>query len=119
MLGGILACIGMARIMLWQAIAGSYGSYALALAITVGLSLVGVVLWGQSLEHSFICAPRSQARSSQRLRTVCRHDGRCEWTYHLFHRCSGSSGRRPALTGIRRRVIAPARMNVGRKRKLD
>jgi magnesium transporter len=46
MLGGILACIGMARIMLWQAIAGSYGSYAFALAITVGLSLVGVVLWG-------------------------------------------------------------------------
>ena len=36
----------MARIMLWQAIAGSYGSYAFALAITVGLSLVGVVLWG-------------------------------------------------------------------------
>ena len=30
----------------WQVIAGSYGSFAVALAATVGLSLIGVVLWG-------------------------------------------------------------------------
>jgi magnesium transporter len=46
MLGIVLACLGVARIMLWQVIAGPYGSYAVYLAATVGLSLVGVVLWG-------------------------------------------------------------------------
>ena len=46
MIGVLLAGMGIARILLWQAIAGAYGSYAVALAITVALSLVGVVLWG-------------------------------------------------------------------------
>jgi magnesium transporter len=46
MLGVCLAFIGIARILLWQVIGGSYGSYAVALAVTVGLSLVGVVVWG-------------------------------------------------------------------------
>jgi magnesium transporter len=46
MLGVCLACIGIARILLWQVIGGWYGSYGVALALTVGLSLVGVVMWG-------------------------------------------------------------------------
>jgi magnesium transporter len=45
-LGVILAIIGIARISAWHAVAGAYGHYASALASTVGLSLVGVVLWG-------------------------------------------------------------------------
>jgi magnesium transporter len=49
MLGIVLACIGVLRIMLWQLIASPYGSYAAALAATVGLSLVGVVFWGTVL----------------------------------------------------------------------
>ncbi|HEV8123962.1 MAG TPA: magnesium transporter [Gemmatimonadales bacterium] len=45
-LGTILGCIGVLRILLWQAIWGMYGEHYLLVAITVGLSLVGVVTFG-------------------------------------------------------------------------
>lgn len=45
-LGLILATIGVARILLWQQLFHSYGEHSFALAITIGLSLVGVVTWG-------------------------------------------------------------------------
>ena len=45
-LGVLLASIGCARILLWQQLFGSYGEHAVAIAATVSLSLVGVVLWG-------------------------------------------------------------------------
>ena len=45
-LGLILAVLGLARVLLWQAVFHSYGDYALRLAFTVALSLVGVVSWG-------------------------------------------------------------------------
>jgi magnesium transporter len=45
-LGLILAAIGLARIVLWQAFFHSYGPHHLLLAITVAASLAGVVLWG-------------------------------------------------------------------------
>jgi magnesium transporter len=45
-LGLGLAAIGLARILLWQGLFGSYGSQAAQLAAIVGVSLVGVVLWG-------------------------------------------------------------------------
>jgi magnesium transporter len=45
-LGGILASIGLARILVWQGVFGTYGEHAALIAITVGISLVGVVTWG-------------------------------------------------------------------------
>lgn len=45
-LGVLLAMIGAVRILLWQGLFGSYGEHYLFLALTVSLSLVGVVLWG-------------------------------------------------------------------------
>jgi len=45
-LGGILAAIGVVRILCWQAAFGSYGEHAFLLAATVAISLVGVVTWG-------------------------------------------------------------------------
>jgi magnesium transporter len=45
-LGAILGTIGFLRIALWSAFADIYGEYWLLVAITVGVSLVGVVLWG-------------------------------------------------------------------------
>jgi magnesium transporter len=45
-LGAILGTIGMTRILLWQAIAKPYGEHYWLVAMTVGLSLVGVVLFG-------------------------------------------------------------------------
>jgi magnesium transporter len=45
-LGTILGSIGFLRITLTSALLDVYGPHSLLLAITVGLSLVGVVLWG-------------------------------------------------------------------------
>jgi len=45
-LGAILACIGLIRILTWQGLFNAYGEHYLLIAMTVALSLVGVVLWG-------------------------------------------------------------------------
>src|SRR5438128_6773190 len=45
-LGTILASIGLARILLWQILFNAYGEHYFLVAMTVALSLVGVVLWG-------------------------------------------------------------------------
>ncbi len=45
-LGLILGTVGMLRIGLWQAATHQYGPHWALIAITVGLSLIGVVLWG-------------------------------------------------------------------------
>src|SRR5262249_19148635 len=46
-LGLILGTIGMLRITVWQRLGlTDYGEHWLLVALTVGLALVGVVLWG-------------------------------------------------------------------------
>jgi magnesium transporter len=45
-LGSVLAILGVIRIFVWQAVSGTYGPHAPEIAATIGLSLVGVVLWG-------------------------------------------------------------------------
>src|SRR5262249_23988021 len=45
-LGAILGTIGVLRTVLWQASFHTYGAHAMAVALTVGFSLVGVVMWG-------------------------------------------------------------------------
>jgi magnesium transporter len=45
-LGAILAAIGLARVLCWQVAFHAYGQYYFLIAITIYLSLVGVVLWG-------------------------------------------------------------------------
>jgi magnesium transporter len=45
-LGSILGAIGVVRILAWHAVANVYGDRAVGVAITVGTSLVGVVLLG-------------------------------------------------------------------------
>jgi magnesium transporter len=45
-LGSILGTIGFLRISIWSAFSDIYGPHWLLVAITVALSLVGVVLWG-------------------------------------------------------------------------
>ncbi len=44
--GSILGLIGFLRITLWSLFSNMYGTHWLLVAITVGVSLVGVVLWG-------------------------------------------------------------------------
>jgi len=45
-LGAILAAIGLVRILLWQYFFHAYGAHYFLIALTVGVSLVGVVMWG-------------------------------------------------------------------------
>jgi magnesium transporter len=45
-LGGLLGTIGFCRIAGWSLFTDLYGPHWLLIALTVGLSLVGVVLWG-------------------------------------------------------------------------
>src|SRR5690349_1225788 len=52
-LGGILGAIGFCRIALWSMFSHVYGPHWAWVALTVGLSLVGVVLWG-SLSGSML-----------------------------------------------------------------
>ena len=45
-LGFILGTLGFIRIMIWQLAFHTYGEHGLLVALTVALSLLGVVLWG-------------------------------------------------------------------------
>ncbi len=45
-LGSILGGIGFARVVLWDAAFHAYGDHGTALAVTVAVSLLGVVIWG-------------------------------------------------------------------------
>jgi len=45
-LGTILGSIGFFRITVWSAFSNIYGEHWLLVAITVAVSLVGIVLWG-------------------------------------------------------------------------
>ncbi len=45
-LGAILALIGLVRIVLWEKFFHEYGEHYLSLAVTVSISLMGVVTWG-------------------------------------------------------------------------
>ncbi len=46
MLGSILGFIGFTRVAVWQQFTHVYGVHWLFIAFTVGISLIGVVLWG-------------------------------------------------------------------------
>ncbi|MCO5948691.1 MULTISPECIES: magnesium transporter [Mucilaginibacter] len=46
MLGAILGTIGFLRIEVWASFSKIYGPHSLLIAFTVGISLVGIVLWG-------------------------------------------------------------------------
>ncbi len=45
-LGTVLGAIGFLRILVWQAVTPIYGSHALLIAVTILLSLIGVVTFG-------------------------------------------------------------------------
>jgi magnesium transporter len=45
-LGGLLGTVGFARIAVWSSFMNLYGPHWLLIGVTVGVALVGVVLWG-------------------------------------------------------------------------
>lgn len=46
LLGFLLGLLGFLRIGVWGALSGEYGAHPVLLGLTVGLSLMGIVLWG-------------------------------------------------------------------------
>jgi magnesium transporter len=46
MLGLVLGLIGFFRVIVWNSIFHSYGEHSMLIGLTVGFSLIGVVLWG-------------------------------------------------------------------------
>ena len=46
LLGAVLGIIGFTRVMLWNQIFHTYGEHGALIATTIGIALVGVVLWG-------------------------------------------------------------------------
>jgi len=45
-LGSILGAIGFLRITIWSAFSDMYGPHSFLIALTVGVALIGIVLWG-------------------------------------------------------------------------
>lgn len=45
-LGAVLGFIGFFRVTIWSLFSNMYGEYWLLIAFTIGLALIGVVLWG-------------------------------------------------------------------------
>ncbi|HEU0173834.1 MAG TPA: magnesium transporter [Blastocatellia bacterium] len=45
-LGSILGCIGFLRITVWSAFSNMYGPHWFLVALTVGVALIGIVMWG-------------------------------------------------------------------------
>jgi magnesium transporter len=46
LLGAVLGIIGFTRVILWNQIFHTYGEHGALIATTIGIALVGVVLWG-------------------------------------------------------------------------
>jgi magnesium transporter len=46
LLGFVLGTIGFIRILAWESVFHTYGQHSLLIGLTVGFSLIGVVLWG-------------------------------------------------------------------------
>jgi magnesium transporter len=46
MMGAVLGAIGFARVLLWHQLFHSYGDHSMVIAMTIGLSVLGVVTWG-------------------------------------------------------------------------
>ncbi len=45
-LGSILGAIGLGRVVIWESMFHTYGQHYWLIGLTVGLSLIGIVLWG-------------------------------------------------------------------------
>ncbi|HEV9038470.1 MAG TPA: magnesium transporter, partial [Puia sp.] len=46
LLGAVLGVIGFTRVILWNQIFHTYGEHGVLIALTIGVALIGVVMWG-------------------------------------------------------------------------
>ena len=72
-LGTILATIGMIRLAVWQSLFHTYGEHRHLVAITVAVSLVGVVLWGTVSGSMLPFVIRGWAPTRERFGAVHRY----------------------------------------------
>ena len=91
------------RIALWSAFSHIYGPHWVLVAMTVGLSLVGVVLWG-TLSGSMLPLIPPKARRGPRdvLSTVRGHARRCYRPRDLLYHCSLRYAEHPVVAGSSR-----------------
>jgi magnesium transporter len=85
-LGAILGSIGLARILAWVGLFGSYGEHYLLVGSTVAVSLIGVVAFG-TLAGSLLpfVLRRLGFDPAKRLRAIRRNAGRRNGTRDLLH----------------------------------
>ena len=81
----ILGTIGFLRIALWSLFGDVYGPHWLLVALTVAISLVGVVMWG-SPEWFAVTVYFATVgfRPAGLVCSFCRDDCRCDGTGALF-----------------------------------
>ena len=69
MLGCVLGVIGFMRVAVWAQFSNIYGPHWLLIAFTVGIALVGVVLWGSLSGSMLPFLTRKATESSRELST--------------------------------------------------
>ena len=98
-LGGILAAIGFVRIAGWSVFTDLYGPHWFLVALTVGLTLVGVVVWGALVGSMLPFALRTAGLRPRHVLRALRGDARgCHRSGDLLLRRHPDSSRHPALT---------------------
>ena len=97
-LGTILGVIGFLRISVWSLFSDIYGPHWLLVALTVGLSLIGIVLWGMVSGSMLPFVLRRLGFDPGRLfSTLCCDPRRCNGPGDLLHRGQPHPPWHPAL----------------------
>lgn len=84
-LGLLLGAIGFLRIVLWQTVSPIYGQFYTLVAITIFLSLLGVVAFGTIAGSMLPFILRRCGLASASAPFVA-HLGRCDRPHYLFQR---------------------------------
>ena len=107
-LGGILGVVGFLRITLWSLVSPTtYGPHWPLVAITVWVSLIGVVLWGTFAGSMLPLAPQAPGPGSRRILGAVRRDARRRHRdRHLLRGgLAGASRYAPVMPwGLRRQI---------------
>ncbi|MEJ7661883.1 MAG: magnesium transporter [Hymenobacter sp.] len=105
MLGLILGLVGFGRIAIWQSITPIYGPHWLLIATTVGVALVGIVLWG-SIAGSMLPLILRQAGPGPGylLGSLRGHARGRDGADYLLQRGAGDAARHALVAGRREQV---------------
>lgn len=86
-LGAILGAIGFLRIVVWSQFSAIYGAHYLLVALAVGVSLIGIVLWGALAGAMLPFIPRRFGLGPRGVFNALRGDARRrDWPDHLPQR---------------------------------